>query len=763
MMLKCSIRLRGISKSIGALAVLLISAHAFAGPLDTLPVGHWYAFPNSQMSSVAPSPAPSGSVAAVMNAWSGGVYDTDRDQLVIWGGGHTDYAGNEVYAFGPLTADSPTWHRLTNPSTPPADNTPRGSDGRPVSRHTYNLLAYMPAPYNKMASCAVGSEYSNGYGVGGMDFYNFTVDGMTGQPWSAGPTAPSNAYPLEAYCAYNPVTQRLWYQDNHSNQARLQEYNATTNSWASHVVFSPETQATAAIDTKRNLMVVAGGGKVYVYNLNSPDSTPIAAATSGPTAIQGAGFPGFVYDPVNDQFVGWSGGTAVYALSIPSTAPSGTWAWSQITTDTSVSAGAVAGSSYATGTFGRFRYVPSRQGVIVVSAIDQSVYFLKLPNNGGKPLPAVNISANPTSVPVQGTATVSWSTTNAATCTASGAWSGSKGTSGTASAGPLATSSTYTLTCDNGSGGTNSGTVTVQVATGTPAPTVTFAANPTAVLTNGTSQLTWTTANASSCTGSGAWSGSKATSGSLSIGPLAATATYTLTCSGSGGTTASNAAVTVSGALPAPVVMLTAGPTSVASGGNSTLTWSATNASSCTASAGWTGTKSTQGNQSVGPLTANASFVLTCTGSGGSSQSTAAVTIASSGTPGAAPTVSLTATPSSIGMNGSSMLSWSSTNATACSASNGWSGSMPVSGSQSTGALTTTTNYTLSCTGAGGTAQKSVTIGVSSEASTTPASASSSSGGGGSLESLSLLTLLLMLAARQVVDTRLRRHNGPQR
>ncbi|MHB8660982.1 MAG: choice-of-anchor Q domain-containing protein, partial [Minisyncoccota bacterium] len=46
---------------------------------------------------------------------------------------------------------------------------------------------------------------------------------------------------------------------------------------------------------------------------------------------------------------------------------------------------------------------------------------------------------------------------------------------------------------------------------------------------------------------------------------------------------------------PAPIITLSASPTSVTSGGSSTLTWSSTNATSCTASGGWTGTKATSG------------------------------------------------------------------------------------------------------------------------------------------------------------------------
>ena len=130
--------------------------------------------------------------------------------------------------------------------------------------------------------------------------------------------------------------------------------------------------------------------------------------------------------------------------------------------------------------------------------------------------------------------------------------------------------------------------------------------------------LTWSATNATSCTASGAWSGAKATSGSQSTGALKANATYSLTCTGSGGSATQSATVSVTSPTPAPTVSLAASPSSIASGGSSTLTWSTTNATSCTASGAWTGSKATSGSQSTGALTANASYSLTCTGTGGS-------------------------------------------------------------------------------------------------------------------------------------------------
>jgi hypothetical protein len=93
-----------------------------------------------------------------------------------------------------------------------------------------------------------------------------------------------------------------------------------------------------------------------------------------------------------------------------------------------------------------------------------------------------------------------------------------------------------------------------------------------------------------------------------------------------------------------------------------------------------------------------------------------------------APTLSLSATPASVGSGVASRLSWSSTNATGCTAWGGWSGSEPTSGSAGTGALTATTSYALTCTGPGGSAIQSVTVNVSA-VTAGGASCSASSGG----------------------------------
>lgn len=66
------------------------------------------------------------------------------------------------------------------------------------------------------------------------------------------------------------------------------------------------------------------------------------------------------------------------------------------------------------------------------------------------------------------------------------------------------------------------------------------------------------------------------------------------------------------------------------------------------------------------------------------------------------------------------MLTWSSTDATDCIASDGWTGTKFTSGSESTGALTISSIFTLTCTGTGGDASGAAAINVTSPAPTPP-------------------------------------------
>jgi hypothetical protein len=119
------------------------------------------------------------------------------------------------------------------------------------------------------------------------------------------------------------------------------------------------------------------------------------------------------------------------------------------------------------------------------------------------------------------------------------------------------------------------------------------------------------------------------------------------------------------------------------------------------------------------------------------------------------PTITLSANPTSVNSGASSSLSWSSTNAGACTASGAWSGTRNISGSESTGSLSATSSYTLTCTGSGGSTYRTVTVTVNAPPpppSSTPAAGGDNGGGGGGCTlqrqaSFDPLFLLLLAAA----------------
>ncbi len=84
--------------------------------------------------------------------------------------------------------------------------------------------------------------------------------------------------------------------------------------------------------------------------------------------------------------------------------------------------------------------------------------------------------------------------------------------------------------------------------------------------------------------------------------------------------------------IPAPTLTFSANPTSVVQTQSSTLSWSATNATTCYASGGWGGAKAISGSATVTPPSTTA-YSLYCQGPGGSS-GTQSVTVGVIGSPG---------------------------------------------------------------------------------------------------------------------------------
>ncbi len=160
---------------------------------------------------------------------------------------------------------------------------------------------------------------------------------------------------------------------------------------------------------------------------------------------------------------------------------------------------------------------------------------------------------------------------------------------------------------------------------GPPAPViVSIGATPTALVLGQSTTLNWSSSNASECEASGAWGGNVGPSGTQVVTPpFPGTFTYRLNCDG----TLGSASVVVAAAAPVPTVNLSLTPASLAAGQQSLLTWSTTNATSCTASGAWAGAQSSSGSIQVSQASAGTYFYsLACTGAGGTASG--AVTLA---------------------------------------------------------------------------------------------------------------------------------------
>ena len=175
--------------------------------------------------------------------------------------------------------------------------------------------------------------------------------------------------------------------------------------------------------------------------------------------------------------------------------------------------------------------------------------------------------------------------------------------------------------------------------------------------------------------------------------------------------------ITSATTISAPVITISASPTTVTAGSPSTITWSSTHASSCQGSLGWYGQKPlSSSGVTVNPYSTT-SYGIKCTNSSGTSSKSVTVNV---GAVTSAPTVTISAEKTSITSGDSTILTWSSTHdeSTSCTASGDWSGIKGVAGAKGVGPLTSSKTYTLTCTSTSGTASDSVTVNVS--ASSTP-------------------------------------------
>jgi hypothetical protein len=285
--------------------------------------------------------------------------------------------------------------------------------------------------------------------------------------------------------------------------------------------------------------------------------------------------------------------------------------------------------------------------------------------------------------------------------------------SGSRNIGPLsasqATTRTYTFSCKNSLGFTSTAHAAVSIIP--PAQIIGFSASANSVLSANVTSVTagvdsvtlnWGSSGAAVCslTGSGGVS-SNQLAGPLVIGTIPSTvaspATYQLICRNALGFPTPAATVVISVIPPAVIGAFKASASSITSGDSVTLSWTAANAVACAVSGGGVTTSVVggAGSVSVSPGSGATTYQLVCV----NSLNTPTAALATTVTAVAAPSIgSFSASPSTLSNGGgSSILTWNTSGAATCSLVGGNLTAGGTQGSVSTGPLTLTTTYTLTC------------------------------------------------------------------
>jgi hypothetical protein len=317
----------------------------------------------------------------------------------------------------------------------------------------------------------------------------------------------------------------------------------------------------------------------------------------------------------------------------------------------------------------------------------------------------VNNSNGPLSLGTPANYTLSWTSTNAASCSASGNWSGAQSTNGSQAYSNVGAGSyTYTITCTNPLGSA-SDSVSVNVLS---APSVTVSA-PVSMTAPASYTATWTSSNAVSCTGSNRFVGLTGLNGSkvetaLPVGAY----DYTVTCTNAAGSSASDTKRTTVYAAPTVDLKVDGsdGPTVTRTGPISyTASWTSGNATSCTGSSrlgGYSGTSGARSETNI-PAGTTYDYTVVCQNAAGAiAGDTIRMVVV------AAPTVDVKVNSSDGPLNfyepAGFTVTWASSNASACSALDNLTGPIAANGTRTlSNVIQGVYRYTVRCTNAAGT------------------------------------------------------------
>lgn len=358
--------------------------------------------------------------SAIWRDWNGGVYVPTYGALgsmLLHGGGHWGYSGNEVLRYDIATR---AWSRLTNPSNygfnkdgwvpfekaPPSVVNSYGAfpDGNPNPLHYYNNFEYVPsdAGGGTMGSIVFMHRMNSNSTVTDPRWWRFDIatlawsTGPTCIKASSGPSANGNQY---VGITYDSLRKGIWRQDINSDTnsnglsfydlATGNQYDVPLNSGNSFSLGRPGSgmvSYNAARDCLVVFYFVGSTPQLACVNLSgftlgvspfAPTHQITQSGTGYSLLTGGTGYPPLLewcpYDG-NYYCINWPNDSRLYKLTVPATL-TGTWVWSSelLSPKSGTSAVAFEARSSDNGLFSRFRYVPALKAFVWTDGIDLAV------------------------------------------------------------------------------------------------------------------------------------------------------------------------------------------------------------------------------------------------------------------------------------------------------------------------------------------------------------------------------------------------------
>jgi len=309
-----------------------------------------------QIQNVFPSVSPGGATGstAVTDTWSSCAEDTANSIMYCHGGGHTDYAGNEVYKND--LKNSLNWVREFGPSTADTGNTGYYVDstnctgaGCPASVHTYGALVYVPS-YGLFR--AFGAIYISGNEGPQSWLY------LAGH-WTQEANTPSGGSPYYESSFYNPTDGNVYFTGQFNG---TKVWTPSTNAWVYNNNSSPPTANYygSAMDVAHQRLWMIGNG--YAGYMSLTGTLTNVTTTGNQTCQNFGGSPGVVYRTVDSKI--WCiipGSTTAYNLNTT------TFAWTAVTANGSnaVTPSSLPGGNEG-GMFNRAQYDSAHDAIIIV-------------------------------------------------------------------------------------------------------------------------------------------------------------------------------------------------------------------------------------------------------------------------------------------------------------------------------------------------------------------------------------------------------------